>query len=78
MMTSAQGQTPRGTPYGLGFWLDPTTDAVSLEGYDSGISFRSVHRPSTGVTWTVASNWTDGAWPLADELALLTATSKPL
>lgn len=71
-MTRPHGCTRRGTPYGLGFWLDPTTDAITLEGYDTGISFRSVHRPSTAITWTVASNWTDGAWPLADELALLT------
>lgn len=74
MMTTAHGQTPGGTPYGLGFWLDATTDAVELEGYDHGISFRSVHRRSTAQTWTVASNWTDGAWPLADELALLAST----
>ncbi len=72
MMTTPHGRTPRGTRYGLGFWLDPNTDAVTLEGYDIGISFRSVHRPSTATTWTVASNWTDGAWPLADELLLLT------
>ncbi len=77
IMTTPQGQSRRGTPYGLGFWLDPTTDAVTLEGYDHGISFRSVHRPSTAVTWTVASNWTDGAWPLADEMALLTGTGTP-
>ena len=74
LMTTAHGRTPGGTPYGLGFWLDATTDAVELEGYDHGISFRSVHRRSTAQTWTVASNWTDGAWPLADELALLAAT----
>ena len=34
--------------YGLGFWLRPTTDAILLEGYDAGASFRSVHRPSNG------------------------------
>jgi CubicO group peptidase (beta-lactamase class C family) len=75
LMTTAHGRTPRGTPYGLGFWLDPTTDAVTIEGYDMGISFRSVHRRSTNVTWTVASNWTDGAWPLADELAVLLSST---
>ena len=31
--------------YGLGFWLHRTTDAVMLEGYDAGVSFRSLHDP---------------------------------
>jgi CubicO group peptidase (beta-lactamase class C family) len=51
--------------YGLGFWLHPRTGAVVLEGYDAGVSFRSVCDPDAGVTHTVLSNWTDGAWPLA-------------
>jgi CubicO group peptidase (beta-lactamase class C family) len=74
-MTRPYGWTPSGTPYGMGFWLDPHTDAIKLEGADVGISFRSVHRPSTRVTWTVVSNWTDGAWPLARELARVLQTS---
>ena len=45
-MTTAQGHTAGGVPYGLGLWLDPHTDAAGLEGYDAGISFKSVHRPS--------------------------------
>ena len=61
--------------YGLGLWLDPHTDAVELEGYDPGISFRSVHQPSRQVTWTIISNWSDGAWPLADRMAHLLGTS---
>jgi CubicO group peptidase (beta-lactamase class C family) len=51
--------------YGLGFWVHASTDAVSLEGYDAGVSFRSVHDPRTRITHTVISNSTDGAWPLA-------------
>jgi CubicO group peptidase (beta-lactamase class C family) len=51
--------------YGLGFWLHPTSDAVILEGSDAGVSFRSVHDPSTRTTHTVLSNTTDGAWPVA-------------
>jgi CubicO group peptidase (beta-lactamase class C family) len=51
--------------YGLGFWLDPDSDAVWLEGCDTGVSFRSVHSPGSGLTSTVVSNTTDGAWPLA-------------
>ena len=68
LMTTPHGNTPRGTPYGYGFWLHQHSDAVELEGHDAGISFRSVHSPSKGITWTVASNWTDGAWELADQL----------
>ncbi len=50
--------------YGLGFHLHSTTDTVWLEGYDAGVSFASLHDPLSSVTWTVISNWTDGAWPI--------------
>jgi CubicO group peptidase (beta-lactamase class C family) len=60
--------------YGLGFWLHPTGDAVSLEGCDAGVSFRTVHDPGSHVTCTVTSNTSDGAWPvtrfLEDRLVL--------
>lgn len=55
--------------YGLGFWLVPGKPGVALEGHDAGVSFRSLHDPETDTTCTVVSNWTDGAWPLARELA---------
>jgi CubicO group peptidase (beta-lactamase class C family) len=55
--------------YGLGFWLDQSSDAVILEGSDAGVSFRSVHHPSRGVTHTVISNTSEGAWPVARFLA---------
>ena len=48
--------------YGLGFWLNG--DAMQLEGYDAGVSFRSRHWAQTGTTWTVLSNTSDGAWPI--------------
>jgi len=51
--------------YGLGFWLHATSDTVILEGYDAGVSFRSLHEPRSDVTATVISNWSDGAWELA-------------
>ncbi len=57
--------------YGLGFWLNGTTDSVSLVGSDAGVSFRSVHDPRSTVTHTVLSNTSDGAWPITrglDEL----------
>lgn len=50
--------------YGLGFHLHASTDTAWLEGYDAGVSCASVHRPSESTTYTVLSNWTDGAWPL--------------
>jgi CubicO group peptidase (beta-lactamase class C family) len=60
--------------YGLGFHLDATGDGVWLEGYDAGVSFTSLHRPSSALTCTVISNWSKGAWPI---LELLDATTLP-
>ena len=50
--------------YGLGFWLHASTDAVTMSGGDTGVSFRSVHDPRSSVTHTVMSNTSDGAWPI--------------
>jgi CubicO group peptidase (beta-lactamase class C family) len=50
--------------YGLGFWLHASSDVVMLEGYDAGVSFRSVHDPATTTTHTVISNTSEGAWPI--------------
>ncbi|MFL6080170.1 MAG: serine hydrolase domain-containing protein [Ornithinibacter sp.] len=55
--------------YGLGFHLHATTDTVWLEGHDAGVSFASVRRPSTAVTYTVIANWSDGAWPVVRALS---------
>ncbi|MFZ2014992.1 MAG: serine hydrolase domain-containing protein [Nocardioides sp.] len=60
--------------YGLGFHLHATGDAVWLEGYDAGVSFLSLHRPSTALTYTVVANWSEGAWPLMTLLGERTAT----
>jgi CubicO group peptidase (beta-lactamase class C family) len=54
--------------YGLGFWLDATTEAVSLVGMDAGVSFWSKHDPRSRVTATVVSNTSEGAWPIARHL----------
>jgi CubicO group peptidase (beta-lactamase class C family) len=68
--TVAQMMTPRSDwpeesrRYGLGFHLHATGDAAWLEGYDAGVSFTSLHDPSQQITYTVISNWTDGAWPI--------------
>jgi CubicO group peptidase (beta-lactamase class C family) len=50
--------------YGLGFHLHATGDGIWLEGYDAGVSFVSLHQPSSSITYTVLSNWSDGAWPI--------------
>ena len=54
--------------YGLGFWLHESRDAVSLVGSDAGVSFRTVHDPSSELTHTVISNTSDGAWPITRAL----------
>jgi CubicO group peptidase (beta-lactamase class C family) len=64
-MVRPHSDWPRGSKrYGLGFHLAATGDAVWLEGYDAGVSFTSVHRPSSSLTCTVISNWSEGAWPI--------------
>jgi CubicO group peptidase (beta-lactamase class C family) len=68
--TRVRSRTPSGAhAYGLGFWLDPGGTTWGLEGGDAGVSFRSRHRPGDGLTWTVVSNTTSGAWPVADLVA---------
>ncbi|MCP5025931.1 MAG: beta-lactamase family protein [Actinomycetia bacterium] len=57
-----------GKRYGLGFWLHANGPAVSLEGYDAGVSFRSVHDPTLGLTHTVLANTSAGAWPISRHL----------
>jgi CubicO group peptidase (beta-lactamase class C family) len=50
--------------YGLGFWLRPDRETVILEGMDAGVSCRTVHDRPSGLTYTVISNTSSGAWPL--------------
>ena len=64
-MVRAHSDEAAGMRYGLGFWLHESTDAVMLVGSDTGVSFRSVYDPGTGLTQTVVSNTSDGAWPIA-------------
>lgn len=54
--------------YGLGFWLHATGPVVALEGYDAGVSFRSVHDPERDVTLTVIGNTSEAAWPVVRPL----------
>jgi CubicO group peptidase (beta-lactamase class C family) len=67
-MVRARSEMPS-RRYGLGFWLDESSDVVMLEGSDAGVSFRSVHDPARQITHTVVSNTSDGAWPIARFLA---------
>ena len=65
-MVRPRSETSSGTArYGLGFWLHATSGAVVLVGGDAGVSFRSVHDADAGVTHTVLSNTTEGAWPVS-------------
>lgn len=65
LMVHPRNKTSNGNlAYGLGFWLQPDTGAVALEGMDAGVSFRSVHEPVSDVTYTVMSNTSTDAWPL--------------
>ena len=67
-MTRPRSEASDGRRYGLGFWLGPAAGTVSLEGYDAGVSFRSLHEPASDTTCTVIANWSDGAWPVANVL----------
>ena len=69
-MTRPRSDVPsESARYGLGFWLHETGESVRLAGYDAGVSFSTVHDPSGGLTCTVISNWSEGAWPIARLLA---------
>jgi CubicO group peptidase (beta-lactamase class C family) len=70
-MVEARSTLPSGNySYGLGFWLGGSGgDTVQLEGADTGASFRSVHDPTDAFTFTVLSNVTEGAPPMARLLA---------
>ena len=60
--------------YGLGFWLHASSDVVMLEGYDAGVSFRSMHDPESRSTATVIANTSEGAWPFVELLEEQLAT----
>jgi CubicO group peptidase (beta-lactamase class C family) len=76
-MVRPRSDVPAGSRrYGLGFWLHPTRDIVMLEGFDAGVSFRSVHDPGLRVTCTVVSNTSGGAWPVTRVLDELIAEGR--
>ncbi len=57
-----------GRRYGLGFWLRTDRDTVMLEGLDAGISCRTVWDRTSRLSYTVISNTSRGAWPIANYL----------
>jgi CubicO group peptidase (beta-lactamase class C family) len=69
MLVSTRSDAPvQRLRYGLGFWLSLDGATVILEGMDAGVSFRSAyHRPSAN-SYTVISNTSEGAWPIARHL----------
>ena len=68
-----------GRRYGLGFWIRPDRDTVMLEGMDAGVSCRTAHDRPSGLTYTVISNTSSGAWPLVayldDRLPILVSAT---
>ena len=66
---TVRGTDADGSRYGLGLLLGARNGVVALVGSDAGVSFQSVHDRGRGLTWTVASNTTEGAWPVARTLS---------
>ncbi|WP_103354076.1 serine hydrolase [Amycolatopsis sp. CA-128772] len=58
---------PHAEGHGLGFWL-PRPGVARLEGGDHGVTFRSTHEPSSGLTATLISNNHRGGGPLLGRL----------
>lgn len=63
-MTRPRSDGEEGWQCGLGFWRRASSETLILEGYDAGVSFRSLHDPVGDLTCTVIANWSDGAWPM--------------
>ncbi len=71
MITPRSEVPEEGLRYGLGCYLHATGPAVLVEGYDAGVSMRSIHHPATQTTATVVANSTEGAWGVAGQLLSL-------
>jgi len=66
-----------GARYGMGMWIDDRAGVATMEGMDAGVSFRST-RFADGSIFTVMSNTTEGAWPVARRLdALFSGATRP-
>ena len=71
MITPRSEVPEEGLRYGLGCYLHATGPAILIEGYDAGVSMRSIHDPGTGTTATVLANSSEGAWGVAGQLLTL-------
>ncbi len=60
-----------GMQYGLGFWLDPSHDAIELHGFDPGVGFVSTRALDGCWTLTILSNQTRGTWPVRERILAL-------
>ena len=76
-MIRPSGEVPADSlRHGLGFWLDKTTDTVSMHGFDAGANFISARDPGGRFTYTIISNKTMGAWRVSERVhALLSASA---
>jgi CubicO group peptidase (beta-lactamase class C family) len=54
--------------YGLGFWLDADSPAITMSGGDAGVAFWSSHHPERATTATVMSTVMGGARPIVQVL----------
>ena len=61
--------------YGFGFFIDARTGRLSMHGFDAGVGFVSVHDRARGITHTVISNQTRGAWPVSQRIDALVGTT---
>lgn len=76
-MVRPRGRAPGNSlAYGLGFWLNESTGAVSLHGFDAGVGFVSVREPSGRFTYTVLCNRSRGAWPVSQRLDALVSETR--
>jgi len=66
-----RSDTAEGSRYGLGFWRHASGPGVMLEGYDAGVSFRTVHLPHRARSrfrHNPHGHRSDGAWPITRAL----------
>ena len=71
-MTTPRSEVPEeGLRHGLGCYRHATGPAILVEGYDAGVSMRSIHDPATRTTATVVANSSEGAWGVAGQLLSL-------
>ena len=61
--------------YGFGFFIDARTGRLSMHGFDAGVGFVSVHDRARGITHTVMSNQSRGAWPVSQRIDALVGTT---